>query len=82
MEQDLSAIVERGEVEAVRVAIGKLTVQPGDVLVLRRCDGLLTSRAEAARIREEVLKVFETAGWQPALLFVDGFELAVVRGIA
>lgn len=79
-EKDLSGVVQRGDVELIRLEIGKLEIQRGDVLVIRRSDGVHSTREEAARVRDSVLRAFEGAGWWPALLFVDGFELAVIRG--
>lgn len=61
--------------------IGKLDVCPGDVLVMRRADGVQMSEDAAKRMRETVLRAFDGAGFKPALLFVDGFELAVIRGV-
>ena len=79
-EKDLSEVAQTKEVELIRLEIGKLEIQRGDVLVIRRSDGLQTTRAEAEQVRKSVLRAFEGAGWWPALLFGDGFELAVIRG--
>lgn len=75
-----SVTIEDEPVSFVTLEIGKLEVRPGDVLVMRRADGVQISRADAAKVREVVLRAFEKAGFEPAILFVDGFELAVIRG--
>lgn len=77
-----SVTIEDEPVSFVTLEIGKLEVRPGDVLVMRRADGVQISRGDAAKVREVVLRAFEKAGFEPAILFVDGFELAVIRGRA
>lgn len=76
-----SVTIEDEPVSFVTLEIGKLEVRPGDVLAIRRADGVQISRGDAAKVREVVLRAFEKAGFEPAILFVDGFELAVIRGV-
>lgn len=78
-QQDLSDTIETGQVELIQLEVGKLDIQPGDVLVIRTSHGMKVSRAEAARVRAMVLECFQEAGFEPAILFVDGYELAVIR---
>lgn len=82
METDLTKTTETGQVELIRFEINKLEVQPGDIVVIRKANGLPVSRAEAARIRNDVLTALEEAGIEASVLFVDGFELAIIRQIS
>lgn len=82
METDLTETTETGQVELIRFEINKLEVQPGDIVVIRKANGLPVSRAEAARIRNDVLTALEEAGIEASVLFVDGFELAIIRQIS
>ncbi len=82
METDLTKTTETGQVEMIRFEINKLEVQPGDIVVIRKANGLPVSRAEAARIRNDVLTALEEAGIEASVLFVDGFELAIIRQIS
>lgn len=79
MEKDLSSATATGQMDIIRPQIEKLDVHPGDVIVIRSSDGLRVSLREAERVRNMVLEAFRDAGWKPAILFVDGYELAVIR---
>ena len=79
MEKDLTETTETGQIELIRFEIGKLEVQPGDIVVIRKASGLPVSRAEATRIRNDVITALEEVGILASVLFVDGFELAVIR---
>lgn len=74
-----SVTIEDQPVSFIALEIGKLHVEPGDVLTVRRVDGLDLTREESAQVRKTVLQAFDGAAWQPPILFVDGFELAVIR---
>lgn len=79
MQQDFSAIAPL-ELEQIKIELAKLHLVPGDTLIVRRSDCETITRAEAARIRETVLKAFEGHPFKPAILFADGYELAVIHG--
>ncbi len=79
MEKDLEHVVETGQLELIRMEIGRLDVQAGDIVVIRKASGLPVSRAEATRIRNDVLTALEEVGVMASVLFVDGFELAIIR---
>lgn len=81
MEKDLSETIATSQVEVIRFEMGKLEVQPGDIVVIRKASGLPVSRAEATRIRNEVITALDEVGITASVLFVDGFELAVIRQI-
>lgn len=80
MQKDLTAVAASQDIDQIRVQLDKLQLQPGDVLIVRRNDGApAVSRDEAKLVRQAVLMAFEGYPFQPAILFADGYELAVIH---
>lgn len=81
MQKDITDVAASQDIEQIRVQLEKLQLQPGDVLIVRRSDASpRVSRAQAKQIRQAVLKAFEGHPFKPAILFADGYELAVIHG--
>ena len=81
MQTDLTAVAASQDIDQIRVQLELLQLQPGDVLIVRRSDAFPpVPREEAKRVRQAVLKAFEGHPFKPAILFADGYELAVVHG--
>lgn len=78
MQVDVSTLATQAP-ETLRLELEKLPLQAGDVLIVRRSDGGPVTRAEAKRTRQAVLKAFEGLPFAPAILFMDGYELAVLE---